>query len=106
MADGEVRPVECTSCAASSCAAADPALPGSGAVWRPVRPVQGDAAALQATIANVKSILDTAVASASATLQHQVEQVKAAFAELQTAATGAGQRRRNGASCTANEVRL
>jgi hypothetical protein len=75
--------------ASSTSACADvTALKASLDALTKVRPVQDGAAALQAAIANVKTSLDTAVASASATLQPQVEQVKTAFAELQTAATG------------------
>ena len=53
-----------------------------------VRPLQDGAAALTTAIANVKTSLDAAVASASATLQPEVTQVKTAVASLQTAATG------------------
>jgi len=53
-----------------------------------VKPLQDGAAALTTAIANVKTSLDAAVASASATLQPQVTQVKTAVAALQTAATG------------------
>jgi len=44
--------------------------------------------ALTTAIANVKTNLDKAEASASPALQPAVQQVKAAFAELQTAASG------------------
>ncbi len=53
-----------------------------------VKPLQDGVAALQAAIANVKTSLDTAVASAPATLQPQVAQVKSAFAAVQTSVTG------------------
>ena len=53
-----------------------------------VRPLQDGAAALTTAIANVKTSLDAAVASASATLQPEVAQVKTAVAALQTAVTG------------------
>jgi hypothetical protein len=53
-----------------------------------VRPAQDGVAALKTAIANVKSSLDAAEASASPILQPRVEQVKTAFAELQTAASG------------------
>ena len=53
-----------------------------------VRPLQDGVDSLTAAIADVKSSLDTAVASASATLKPEVDQVKTAFASLQTAVTG------------------
>jgi hypothetical protein len=53
-----------------------------------VRPAQDGVAALKTAIANVKTSLDAAVASASPVLQPDVEQVKTAFAALQTAASG------------------
>ena len=53
-----------------------------------VRPAQDGVTALKTAIANVKTNLDTAQASASPALQPSVQQVKTAFAELQTAASG------------------
>lgn len=53
-----------------------------------VRPVQDGVGALRTAIANVKSNLDTAEASASPVLKPSVEQVKTAFDALQTAASG------------------
>jgi hypothetical protein len=53
-----------------------------------VKPAEDGVAALKTAIANVRSSLDAAEASASPVLQPSVEQVKAAFAELQTAASG------------------
>jgi hypothetical protein len=53
-----------------------------------VRPAQDGVGALKTAIANVKSSLEAAEASASPVLQPKVEQVKTAFAELQTAASG------------------
>jgi hypothetical protein len=53
-----------------------------------VRPGQDGVAALKTAIADVKSSLDTAEASASPILKPSVEQVKTAFAALETAASG------------------
>jgi hypothetical protein len=53
-----------------------------------VKPAEDGVAALKTAIANVKTNLDAAEASASPVLQPSVEQVKAAFAELQTAVSG------------------
>ena len=55
-----------------------------------VKPAQDGVAALKTAIANVKTNLDKAEASASASpvLQASVQQVKTAFAALQTAASG------------------
>ena len=53
-----------------------------------VKPAQDGVAALKTAIANVKTSLDAAEASASPVLQPDVEQVKTAFADLQTAASG------------------
>ena len=53
-----------------------------------VEPAQDGVAALTTAIANVKTSLDAAGASASPVLQPSVEQVKTAFGELQTAASG------------------
>jgi hypothetical protein len=53
-----------------------------------VRPAQDGVPALKTAIANVNTNLDKAKASASPVLQPDVEQVKTAFADLQTAASG------------------
>jgi len=53
-----------------------------------VRPAQDGVPALKTAIANVKTNLDKAKTSASPVLQPDVEQVKTAFADLQTAASG------------------
>jgi hypothetical protein len=53
-----------------------------------VRPVEDGLQALTTAIADVKTNLDKAEASASQALQPDVQQVKSAFAELQTAASG------------------
>ena len=53
-----------------------------------VRPAKDGVPALQAAIGNVKTGLDTAVASASSTLQPQLAQVKSAFAVVETSVTG------------------
>jgi len=53
-----------------------------------VKPAQDGVAALKTAIADVKSSLDAAEASASPVLQPSVQQVKTAFADLQTAASG------------------
>lgn len=53
-----------------------------------VRPAQDGVTALITAIADVKTNLDKAEASASPALQPSVQQVKTAFAELQTAASG------------------
>jgi hypothetical protein len=53
-----------------------------------VSPAQDGVKALATAIANVKARLDAAEASASPVLQPSVQQVKTAFAALQTAASG------------------
>jgi hypothetical protein len=53
-----------------------------------VRPAQDGVAALKTAIANVKTNLDKAEASASPVIKPDVDQVKTAFADLQTAASG------------------
>jgi phage-related protein len=53
-----------------------------------VRPAEDGLTALTTAIANVKTSLDAAEASASPVLQPSVAQVKTAFGELQTAASG------------------
>jgi hypothetical protein len=53
-----------------------------------VRPAEDGLTALTTAIANVKTSLDKAEASASPALKPSVQEVKTAFAELQTAASG------------------
>ena len=53
-----------------------------------VRPAEDGLKALTTAIADVKTNLDKAEASASPALQPSVQEVKTAFAELQTAASG------------------
>ena len=53
-----------------------------------VRPAEDGLRALTTAIANVKTNLDKAEASAGPALQPNVQQVKTAFGELQTAASG------------------
>ena len=53
-----------------------------------VKPAEDGVAALKTAIDNVKSNLEPAAAAASEMLKPSVEQVKTAFAELQTAADG------------------
>lgn len=53
-----------------------------------VKPAQDGVSALTTAIANVKTSLDVAEASASPVLQPSVQQVKTAFAALQAAASG------------------
>ena len=53
-----------------------------------VRPVDDGLTALTTAIANVKTSLDKAEASAGPALQPSVQQVRTAFDELQTAASG------------------
>jgi Skp family chaperone for outer membrane proteins len=53
-----------------------------------VRPAEDGLTALTTAIADVKTNLDKAESSASPALQPDVQQVKTAFAELQTAASG------------------
>jgi hypothetical protein len=53
-----------------------------------VKPAEDGLPALTTAIANVKTNLDKAEASVSPVLQPSVQQVKTAFAELQTAAGG------------------
>jgi hypothetical protein len=53
-----------------------------------VRPAQDGVDALKTAIADVKTSLDAAEASASPVLKPSVEQVKTAFADLQAAASG------------------
>ena len=78
-----------TSTVSSSAGCADvTALKASLDALTKVRPLQDGTMALTTAITNVKTSLDAAVASASATLQPEVTQVKTAVAALQTAVTG------------------
>src|SRR5687767_14339105 len=75
--------------AAPTTACADvAALKSSLEALTKVRPAQDGVTALTTAIADVKTNLDKAEASASPALQPSVQQVKTAFAELQTAASG------------------
>ena len=72
---------------AADCAASS-ALKSSLEDLTNVKPLQDGLTALTTAIANVKSSLGVAAASASAALQPAVESVKTAFAELETATSG------------------
>ncbi len=75
--------------AAPTAACADvAALKSSLQALTKVQPAEDGLAALTTAIANVKTNLDKAAASASPALQPSVQQVKTAFADLQTAASG------------------
>ena len=75
--------------AAPTTACADvAALKSSLQALTKVQPAEDGLTALTTAIANVKTNLDKAAASASPALQPSVQQVKTAFAELQTAASG------------------
>jgi hypothetical protein len=74
---------------ATSDACADvAALKSSLEALTQVRPGEDGVRALTTAIGDVKTNLDKAEASASPALQPDVQQVKAAFAELETAASG------------------
>ena len=74
---------------ASSAGCADvTALKASVAALTQVKPLQDGVPALQAAIANVKTSLDAAQASASAALQPAVATVKSAFDGVQTSVDG------------------
>ena len=78
-----------TASAAQDAACADAAaLKASLEALTQVEPLQDGLTALNAAIAEARSSLDTAVASASAAVEPDVEQVRTAFADLQTAASG------------------
>ena len=78
-----------TTASPSTTACADvAALKSSLTALTQVKPTQDGVAALTAAIANVKANLDKAEASASPVLQPSVQQVKAAFGDLQTATSG------------------
>jgi phage-related protein len=75
--------------AATTAACADiAALKSSLEALAKVRPAQDGLTALTTAIADVKTNLDKAEASASGTLQPSIQEVKTAFADLQTAASG------------------
>ena len=76
-----------TAALATACADAA-ALKSSLEALTQVKPLQDGLTALNTAIANVKTNLGVAAASASAVLQPAVDQVKTAFAGLQTAASG------------------
>jgi hypothetical protein len=74
---------------ATTAACADvAALKSSLETLAKVRPAQDGLTALTTAIADVRTNLDKAEASASAALQPSIQEVKTAFAELQTAAGG------------------
>ncbi len=78
-----------TTATASAAACADVAeLKSSLEALTKVKPAEDGVPALKTAIANVKTNLAPAQASASEALQPSVEQVKTAFADLQTAAGG------------------
>ena len=79
--------------AAPTTACADvAALKSSLQALTKVQPAEDGLMALTTAIAAVKTNLDKAAASASPALQPSVQQVKTAFAELQTAASGRNRR--------------
>ena len=78
-----------TTASPSTTACADvAALKSSLTALTQVKPTQDGVAALTTAIANVKANLDKSEASASPVLQPSVQQVKAAFGDLQTATSG------------------
>jgi len=77
-----------TTAATTSACADVAALKSSLEALTQVKPAEDGVMALTTAIANVKTSLDKAQASASDALQPSVQQVKTAFAELQTAASG------------------
>jgi hypothetical protein len=77
-----------TSAALTTACADVAALKSSLDALTQVQPAEDGLIALTTAIANVKTNLDKAAASASPALQPSVQQVKTAFAELQTAASG------------------
>lgn len=82
-------PTTASPTAAPTTACADvAALKASLEALTKVRPAQDGVTALTTAIADVKTNLDKAEASASPALRPSVQQVKTAFAELQTAASG------------------
>ena len=74
--------------AATTACADVAALKSSLEALTQVRPGEDGVRALTTAIADVKTKLDKAEASASPALQPDVQRVKAAFAELQTAVSG------------------
>lgn len=86
-AAGSSSPPESTTAAAASCADVA-ALESSLKALADVQPLQDGLTALQSAIADTKTALDTAVASATAELQPVVEDVKTQFAAVQKAASG------------------
>ena len=82
------KPSASTSASATTDCADVTALKDSLDALTQVNPLTYGTDALNAAIADVKSSLDAAAASTSATLQPQVDDVKTAFAALETAVTG------------------
>jgi hypothetical protein len=77
-----------TSAAPTAACADVAALKSSLEALTKVKPSEDGLPALTTAIADVKANLDTAQTSAPPALQPSVQQVKAAFADLQTAASG------------------
>ena len=77
-----------TAADASAACADVAALKSSLEALTQVKPLQDGVTALTTAIDNVKTNLDKAQVSASGALQPSVQQVKTAFADLQTAANG------------------
>jgi hypothetical protein len=77
-----------TSTAPTTACADVAALKSSLEALTKVKPAQDGVTALKTAIANVKTSLDAAEASASPVLQPSVQEVKTAFAALETAASG------------------
>jgi hypothetical protein len=78
---------ETTAAAAAGCADVA-ALESSVQALTGVEPLQDGLTGLEAAVADTKTALDTAVASATAELQPAVEDVRTQFAAVQTAASG------------------
>jgi hypothetical protein len=77
-----------TSAAATAACADVAALKSSLEALTTVKPSEDGVPALTTAIADVQTNLDAAQSSASPAIQPSVQQVKTAFAELQTAASG------------------
>jgi hypothetical protein len=80
-------PPPATATAAAGCTEVA-ALKSSVQALTDVEPLQDGLNALEASVGDTKAALDAAVASATAELQPAVEQVKTAFAAVQTAVNG------------------
>ena len=92
----QTSPPEASAAPTSAATSAEPtaacadvaALKSSLQALTDVKPAEDGLTALTSAIADVKTNLDKAEASASPALQPSVQQVKTAFAEFQTAASG------------------